>query len=75
MTHPSSCCIQETDVAGLLPCQGSLTSVTSLRMVLRQRMKSPTEKDEVCVAMFPDLYLIRWLSRFLKRVPKKQVKC
>ena len=47
MTHQSSCCVQEADVAGLLPYQGSLTSVTSLRMVLRQRMKSPTEKDEV----------------------------
>ena len=35
----------------------------------------PTEKDEVYVAMFPDLYMMRWLSRFLKRVPKKQVKC
>ena len=31
-------------------------------MVLRKRMKS------ICVAMFPDLYVMRWLSRFLKHV-------
>ena len=31
-------------------------------MVLRKRMKS------ICVAMFPDLYVMRWLSRFLKYV-------
>ena len=37
--------------------------------LLQKRMKS------IYVAMFPDLYLMRWLSRFLKRVPKKQVKC
>ena len=30
----------------------------------------PTEKDDVylCVAMFPDLYVMRWLSPFLKHV-------
>ena len=38
-------------------------------VVLLKRMKS------ICVAAFPDLYVMRWLSRFLKRVPKKQVKC
>ena len=28
--------------------------------------------NSLCVAMFPDLYVMRWLSCFLKRVPKKQ---
>ena len=31
-------------------------------MVLRKRMKS------ICVAMFPDLYMMRWLSSFLKHL-------
>ena len=31
-------------------------------MVLQKRMKS------ICVAMFPDLYVMRWLSGFLKHV-------
>ena len=38
------------------------TSVTSSHMLLRKSMKS------ICVAAFPDLYVMRWLSYFLKHV-------
>ena len=64
MSHTRSWCCRATSSPGI-----TFTAVTSLCMVLRKRIKS------ICVAMFPDLYVIRWLSRFLKRVPKKQVKC
>ena len=64
MSHTRSCCCRATSSPGI-----TFTSVTSLCMVLRKRMKS------ICVAMFPDSYVMRWLSRFLKHVPKKQVKC
>ena len=57
MLHTSSWCCRATSSPGI-----TFTSVTSLRMVLRKRMKS------ICVAMFPDLYVMRWLSSFLKHV-------
>ena len=63
MAHQSSYRIQEADVAGLLPGPGiTFTSVTSLRMVLWIKMKS------ICVATFPDLYVMRWLSCSLEHV-------
>ena len=64
MLHTRSWCCRAISSPGI-----TFTSVTSLRMVLRKKMKS------ICDVMFPDLYVMRWLSRFLKRVPKKQVKC
>ena len=57
MLHTSSWCCRATSSPGI-----TFTSVTSLRMVLRKRMKS------ICMAMFPDLYVMRWLSSFLKHV-------
>ena len=40
----------------------TFTSVTSLCMVLSKVMRS------ICMATFPDLYVMRWLSRFLEHV-------
>ena len=57
MSHTRSWCCRATFLPGI-----TFTSVTSLRMVLRKRMKS------IYVAMFPDLYVMRWLSHFLKHV-------
>ena len=57
MSHTRSWCCRATSSTGI-----TFTSVTSLRMVLRKRMKS------ICVAMFPDLYVMRWLSHFLNHV-------
>ena len=57
MSHTRSQCCRTTSSPGI-----TFTSVTSLRMVLWKRMMS------ICVAMFTDLYMMRWLSRFLKRV-------
>ena len=57
MSLTRSWCCRATSSPGI-----TFTSVTSLRMVLRKRMKS------ICVAMFPDLYVMRWLSCFLKHV-------
>ena len=57
MSHTRSWCCRASSLPGI-----TFTSVKSLHMVLRKRMKS------VCMAMFPDLYLMRWLSRFLKHV-------
>ena len=55
MLHTRSRCCRATLSPGI-----TFTSVTSLRMVLQKRMKS------ICVAMFPSLYVMRWLSLFLK---------
>ena len=57
MSHTRSWCCRATSSPGI-----TFTSVSSLRMVLRKRMKS------ICVAVFPDLYVMRWLSCFLKHV-------
>ena len=57
MSHTRSWCCRATSSPGI-----TFTSVTSLGMVLRKRMKS------ICVAMFLDLYMMRWLSHFLKHV-------
>ena len=57
MSHTRIWCCKATSSPGI-----TFTSVTSLRMVLQKSMKS------ICVAMFPDLYVMRWLSRFLKHV-------
>ena len=57
MLHTRSRCCRATSSPGI-----TFTSVTSLRIILRKRMKS------ICVATFPDLYVMRWLSRFLKHV-------
>ena len=63
MAHQSSCRIQEDDVAGLLPHLGSLLHMCD------KFVHGATEKDEVyLLAMFPDLYVMRWLSHFLKHV-------
>ena len=57
MTHTRSWCRKATSSPGI-----TFTSVTSLHIALGKRMKS------ICVAAFPDLYVIRWVSRFLKHV-------
>ena len=57
MSHTRSWCCRATSSPGI-----TFTSVTSLRMVLWKRMKS------ICVAMFTDLYVMRWLSHSLKHV-------
>ena len=57
MSHTRSWCCRPTSSPRI-----TFTSVISLRMVLWKRMKS------ICMAMFPDLYVMRWLSRFLKHV-------
>ena len=56
MSHTRSWCCRATSSPGI-----TFTSVKSLRMVLQKRMN-------ICVAIFPDLYVMRWLSRFLKHV-------
>ena len=57
MSHTRSWCCKATSSPGI-----TFTSVTSLRTALGKRMKS------ICVAALPDLYVIRWLSHFLKHV-------
>ena len=57
MLHTRSWYCRPTSSPGV-----NFTSVTSLSMVLRKRMKS------ICMATFPNLYVMRWLSRFLKHV-------
>ena len=57
MSYTRSWCCRATSSPGI-----TFTSVTSLCMVLRKRMKS------ICMAVFPDLYVMRWLSGFLKHV-------
>ena len=57
MSHTRSWCCRATSSPGI-----TFTSVTSLRMVLRKRLKS------ICVATFSNLYVMRWLSHFLKHV-------
>ena len=49
--HTRSWCCRSTSSPRI-----TFTSVTSLRMVLWIKMKS------ICVATFPDLYVMRWLS-------------
>ena len=57
MSHTKSWYCRATSSPGI-----TFTSVTSLRIVLRKRTKS------ICVATFPNLYVMRWLSGFLKHV-------
>ena len=57
MSHTRSWCCRATSSPGI-----TFTSVTSLHMVFWKRMKS------ICVARFPDLYVMRWLSHFLKHI-------
>ena len=51
MSHTRSWCCRTVSLPGI-----TFTSVKSLRMVLRKRMKS------ICMTMFPNLYIMRWLS-------------
>ena len=51
MSHSRSWCCRAASLPGI-----TVTSVTSLRMVLRKRMKS------ICMTTFPDLDIMRWLS-------------
>ena len=63
VAHQSSCRIQEADVAELLPHQGSLLHLWQVcAWSYKKRM------NFICVAMFPDLYVMRWLSRLFKHV-------
>ena len=64
MSHTRSWCCRATSSPGI-----TFTSLTGLLMVLQKKMKS------ICMATFLDLYLMRWLSHFLKHIPKKQVEC
>ena len=65
MAHQTSCRIQEADVAGLLPCQGS------------QFTHGPTEKDEVYLCGYVSrLVRDEMAVKFLETcVSKKQVEC
>ena len=62
MSHQSSCRIQEADVAGLLPHQGSLLHLW--QVCTWSYGKGWSLSAWLC---FPT-YVMRWLSRFLKHV-------
>ena len=57
MSHTRSWCCRATSSPGI-----TFTSITSLRRLFRNNMKS------IWVAVLPDLYVMWWLSRFLKHV-------
>ena len=57
ISHTRTWCCRASSSPGI-----TFISVTSLRMVLRKRLKS------ICVAAFLDLYIMKWQSRFLKNV-------
>ena len=65
----SSCHIQEGDLQSYFLARDHF-------YICDKFVHGPTEKDEVYLHGYVSR-LVRdiWLSRFLKRVPKKQVKC